>query len=65
LQITASARTNLWLGGTAGLQYIIQSSPNLVQWTPYSTNTLVTNSMVVPLSLPPTDARFFRAIRQP
>jgi hypothetical protein len=65
LQISGNAMTHLWLSGTAGLQYVIQSSTNLFQWTPVATNILVTNSISIPVSPASSANLFFRAIRQP
>ena len=65
LQIFGGVPTNLWLNGTAGLQYVIQSSTNLIQWTPFATNILVTNSISIPVSQASSANLFFRAVRQP
>jgi hypothetical protein len=65
LQISGNARTNIWLHGTAGLQYVLQSSTNLIQWTPFATNLLVTNSVSIPVSQTASGNLFFRAVRQP
>jgi len=58
-------RTMLWLDGVAGVQYVIQSSSDLVNWTSFGTNTLVTNSVAIPISAQNPAQRFFRAVWQP
>jgi hypothetical protein len=52
----------LRLTGTPGRSYLIEASPNLVEWQPLSTNLLDGNEAVVPDGGPATgDGRFYRA----
>jgi hypothetical protein len=37
-------RLELWLDGLAGQSYVVQTSVNLSAWSPFSTNTLISNS---------------------
>jgi hypothetical protein len=64
LSISAS-EANLWLNGVAGVRYLTQSSIDLVNWVPWSTNTLVTNSVAIPISTTNPAAVFFRAMMLP
>ena len=66
--LTAGAATNgqvpLTLTGEASVQYIIESSPDLLNWSPVATNT-DTNS-IRQIALPAaTDVTFYRASRKP
>jgi hypothetical protein len=47
----------IWLNGEAGQTYILQSSTDLINWTPVSTNQLVSNSFE--FFLPATNAALF------
>jgi hypothetical protein len=62
--INAPNELTLALGGDVGFNYVIQSSSNLLAWTPIRTNLLMTVStnIVVPRS---ASAQFYRAIWQP
>jgi hypothetical protein len=52
---------NLQLNGQSGLTYVLQSSTDLVHWTPFSTNKLSSNSL--PFSVPTTGgAKFYRGM---
>jgi hypothetical protein len=54
------------LQGQTGVPYVIQSSTNLVTWTPVSTNTPPTGTMNITNSLiPSSPVQFWRAIWQP
>jgi hypothetical protein len=53
---------NLQLNGQSGLTYIIQSSPDLVHWTPFSTNKLVSNSVAFSVSTLSGNAKFYRGM---
>jgi hypothetical protein len=57
--------TNLWLNGTGGSKYILQSSTNLSQWTSISTNQLSSNSIALPVSFRGMRQQFFRALVSP
>ena len=48
------------LGGTAGAPYVIESSPDLINWQPVVTNTDPTNSRVIQIA-GSQDVKFFRA----
>jgi len=48
------------LGGTAGMPYAIESSPDLINWQPVVTNSDPTNSRIIQLASTP-NANFFRA----
>lgn len=54
------------LQGQPGTPYILQSSPDLMTWTPVSTNTLVGNTLSItnPIS-PGSPQLFWRAVWQP
>jgi Glycoside hydrolase family 44 len=66
LQKSASAsapgQVNLQLNGQSGLKYIVQSSPDLVVWAPYSTNTLVSNSLSFSVPTAGASAKFYRGM---
>jgi len=49
----------LWLDGQAGQCYILQSSTNLSRWSPFSTNTLSTNSCRVLVATTNAANRFY------
>ncbi|HWY74967.1 MAG TPA: glycoside hydrolase family 44 protein, partial [Verrucomicrobiae bacterium] len=52
-----------WLDGEAGQTFVLQSSSNLVSWTPVITNTLASNQFH--FLLPRASSRqFYRALRQ-
>ena len=53
---------SLQLDGQQGLTYALQSSPDLVHWSAFTTNTLLTNSL--PFSAPTTNATmtYYRAL---
>ena len=61
-----TAQVMLGLQGQAGVPYVIQSSTNLVSWSPVSTNTptgsmlSITNPVAAPVP-----AQFWRAVWQP
>ena len=57
--------SNLWLNGTSGSTYILQSSSNLRQWTTISTNTLTSNSFAVPINFSNLAQQYFRTIQAP
>jgi hypothetical protein len=62
---TASGQADLWLNGVAGVRYLTQSSTDLASWAPWSTNTLVSNSVAIPISTGNAAAVFFRAVTLP
>lgn len=53
------------LNGSAGSRCVIEVSPNLTTWTPWSTNTLPGNGSLVITDPNPTTERFYRAFRLP
>ena len=56
-----AGQLGLQLNGQAGQTYILQSSTNLIHWTPISTNQAASNSFEV--FLPTTNAaQFYRAV---
>jgi hypothetical protein len=56
----------LQLQGQSGAPYVIQSSPDLVTWTPVSTNTLAGGTLnVTNLISPGSPQQFWRAVWQP
>jgi hypothetical protein len=66
--LTAGAVTNgqvpLTLNGEASVQYIIESSPDLLNWSPVATN--ADNYSIRQITLPAsTDVMFYRASRKP
>jgi hypothetical protein len=58
-------QVNLQLNGQSGLTYIVQSSTDLVHWTPYSTNKLVSNSVPFTVSTTGGGAKFYRGMFAP
>jgi hypothetical protein len=57
-----AGQVNLQLNGQSGLTYVIQSSSDLVHWTPFSTNKLVSNSMAFSVSTLSGNAKFYRGM---
>ncbi|MGH7994073.1 MAG: hypothetical protein ACREDQ_11190, partial [Limisphaerales bacterium] len=56
----------LQLQGQSGAPYVIQSSPDLMTWTPVSTNTLVGSTLnITNLISPDSPQQFWRAVWQP
>jgi hypothetical protein len=58
-------QVNLQLNGQSGLKYIVQSSSNLVNWTPYSTNMLVSNSFSFSVPTSGGNVKFYRGLFAP
>jgi hypothetical protein len=56
---------NLQLNGQSGLTYILQSSTDLVHWTPFSTNKLASNSLPFSISTSGASAKFYRGMLMP
>jgi hypothetical protein len=54
-------QVGLQLNGQSGLTYILQSSTDLVHWTPLSTNQLVGDSLPFVVSTTTSGAKFYRA----
>ena len=59
-----AARGSLKLTGTPGQRYVIEASVNLVQWAPFSTNTLSSATLTLPTPMSSPPYRFFRAVWQ-
>ena len=56
----APHQMELWLDGQAGQSYILQSSTNLINWLPVSTNTFTSNSFRWLLSTTNATKMFYR-----
>jgi len=66
VQAVRTNQVQLQLQGQSGAPYIIQRSPDLLNWSAVATNTLVGSSTNVPAPVAPgTPAQFFRAVWQP
>jgi hypothetical protein len=52
---------DLRVNGQAGQSYVLQSTTNLINWSPFQTNTLSTNSWHVVMPVSRTQATFYRA----
>ena len=59
---SAPGQWNLWLDGQAGQTYMLQSSTNFASWFPVSTNTLASNSLLLPVSTAGSAARYYRGL---
>ena len=57
----STSQSTLWLDGVAGVPYVLQSSTNLPNWKYASTNTLVSNSLALPVSALSPSRQYFRA----
>jgi len=56
----------LLLQGQPATPYVIQNSPDLIAWTPASTNTLVGSTLIITNLVPPgAPQQFLRAVWQP
>jgi len=56
----------LQLQGQANVRYVLQSSPDLIHWSNFSTNTLSTSTLNLGNPLTPgVNAQFYRALWQP
>jgi hypothetical protein len=65
VQQVQPTQIQLLLQGQSGAPYIIQSSPDLFNWTSISTNTLTSDSISVFLPISPgTSTQFYRAVWQ-
>jgi hypothetical protein len=63
---TQPGQVVLQLQGQSGAPYVIQSSPDLVTWTPVSTNTLAGGTLnITNLISPDSPQQFWRAVWQP
>jgi hypothetical protein len=59
---TPPGSVNLQLNGQSGVTYILQSSPDLVHWTPMSTNKLTTNSYLFSVLTSGGGSKFYRGM---
>lgn len=64
--LTAAGATNgrfsFFFTATAGSNYVVQTSSNLLNWTPFSTNTAATNQVLVSDAIASQAARFYRVV---
>ena len=59
-------QVELLLQGQPGTPYVIQTSPDLMAWTPVSTNTLVGSTLNITILISPgSPHQFYRAVWQP
>jgi hypothetical protein len=66
VQTVQSGQVQLLLQGQPGTLYVIQSSPDLLNWSSVATNNLISGSTNVPVPVPPGAAtQFFRSVWQP
>ncbi len=66
VQAVQPGQVQLLLQGQSGTPYVIQSSPDLLNWNPVATNTLTGSSTSVPVPVPAgATAQFFRAVWLP
>jgi hypothetical protein len=66
LRPSAPGQFAFQLNGQSATPYVLQSSPDLVHWTPVSTNRLVGSTMTVTNAVSPANAaQFWRAVWQP
>ena len=66
VQTVQSGQTQLLLQGQPGTPYVIQISPDLLNWSSVATNSLTGSSASVPVPVPPgANLQFFRAVWQP
>ncbi len=58
----SSSQAALWINGQSNLTYVIQSSTNLLSWLPYSTNTLLSNSLEMFVPTTNSTSQFYRGV---
>ena len=58
---TSTNTFDLWVNGQQGQSYVLQSTTNLINWTPVQTNTLISNSWHGVLPVLPGQSIFYRA----
>lgn len=64
LKLTTSlspTHLNFQLNGQAGLTYALQSSSNLINWSAFSTNTLVSNSLLISIVITNSQQPYYRS----
>ena len=60
-QVSPTNTFDFWLNGQAGQTYALLCSSNLLNWLPFQTNTLATNSLHIAVSTGNSPTRFYRA----
>jgi hypothetical protein len=66
VQTVQPGQVQLLLQGQPGTPYVIQSSPDLLNWNSVATNILTGSSVSIPVPvLPGAATQFFRAVWQP
>jgi hypothetical protein len=58
----APGQLTIWLNGEAGLAYELQASADLVHWSAFATNTLMSNSFPFLVSTTNTTMQFYRGL---
>ena len=58
----ASGQLTIWLNGQAGLAYQLQASADLIHWSAFATNTLMSNSFPFLVSTTNTTMQFYRGL---
>jgi Glycoside hydrolase family 44 len=58
----APGQLTIWLNGQAGLAYELQASADLVHWSAFATNTLMSNSFPFLVSTTNTTMQFYRGL---
>ena len=62
VQANPPGQLTIWLNGLAGQTYILQSSPDLINWTALSTNMLASNSFPWQVTASNTSNMFYRGL---
>jgi hypothetical protein len=63
--LTSNGQFVLQVQGQAGVPYVIQNSPDLVNWVPVSTNLLAGNVLNLTNTISSSPQQFWRAVWQP
>jgi hypothetical protein len=58
----APGQLTIWLNGQTGLVYALQSSTDLIHWSAFATNTLMSNSFPFLISTTNTTMQFYRGL---
>ena len=58
----APGQLTIWLNGQAGLAYQLQASADLIHWSAFATNTLMSNSFPFLVSTTNTTMQFYRGL---
>jgi hypothetical protein len=59
---TAPGQLTIWLNGQTGLAYQLQASADLIHWSAFATNTLMSNSFPFLVSTTNTTMQFYRGL---